>query len=61
MYVNRESDWRFPNFRKYCRPFPTPRAEFQKLRWLGFPLTLGVAYKIKNGVFTCSKMKIAKQ
>ena len=34
------SVWRFPNFRRYCRPFPTPRAEFQKLRWLGFPLTL---------------------
>ena len=32
--------WRFPNFRRYCRPFPTTRVEFQKLRWLGFPLPL---------------------
>ena len=35
-----EPSWRFPNFRRYCRPFTTTRAEFQKLRWLGFPLPL---------------------
>ena len=28
--------WRFPNFRRYCRPLLTSRADFQKLRWLEF-------------------------
>ena len=41
-----------PNFRKYCRPFPTPRAEFQKLRWLGFPLTLHCFALFNHGQVT---------
>ena len=43
------ANWRFPNFRRYCRPFPTPRAEFQKLRWLGFPLTLHCSALFNHG------------
>ena len=29
-----------PQFSPVLPPIPAPRAEFQKLRWLGFPLTL---------------------
>ena len=43
---------RFPNFRRYCRPFPTPRAEFQKLRWLGFSLTLHCSALFNRGQVT---------
>ena len=44
--------WRFPNFGRYCRPFPTPRAEFQKLRWLGFSLTLHCSALFNHGQVT---------
>ena len=36
----RKVAWRFPNFTLGCRTFATLCAVLEKLRWLGFPLTL---------------------
>ena len=44
--------WRFPNFTLGCRTFATLCAVLEKLRWLGFPLTLHCFALFNHGQVT---------